>query len=337
MITQKEIAEELGISRTTVARAINGSPSIKKETKEKIMKLVEKYNYEKNYIGSTLAIKTKKVIYALVVKSKNEFYTDGIYNGLLKVEKEFKHYNMAMEIIQTDINDEELQLRKLKEILLKDNIGGLIITPLAKEKIYKILKPYLETMKIISLGMRLHKDIPHVGPDYKKMGKIAGEIMRNILRDEERLLVIDNGDDKVSSKSYLEGFISKIKDTQIKIVGPIKGKNAETTVEIIEKYCTEDRIDGIYINRYSHDSLKKVQKKLLIGKKIVTNGMDETIKKLIKSKIITATVMEQVELEGYTAGKKIFDSIIKNQTMENRWEVLKSRIVFLENLPDEIE
>lgn len=337
MITQKEIAEELGISRTTVARAINGSPSIKKETKEKIMKLVEKYNYEKNYIGSTLAIKTKKVVYALVVKSKNEFYTDGIYNGLLKVEKEFKHYNMAMEIVQTDINDEELQLRKLKEILLSDNIGGLIITPLAKEKIYKILKPYLETMKIISLGMRLHKDIPHVGPDYKKMGKIAGEIMKNILRNEERLLVINNGDDKVSSKSYLEGFISKIKDTQIKIVGPVKGKNAETTVKIIEKYCTEDRIDGIYINRYSHDSLKKVQKKLLIGKKIVTNGMDETIKKLIESKIITATVMEQVELEGYTAGKKIFDSIIKNQTMENRWEVLKSRIVFLENLPDEIE
>ena len=337
MITQKEIAEKLGISRTTVARAINGSPSIKKETKEKIMELVEKYNYEKNYIGSSLAIKTKKVVYALVVKSKNEFYTNGIYNGLLEVEKEFKHYNMSMKIIQTDINDEELQLRKLKEILLEDDIEGLIITPLAKEKIYKILKPYLETIKIISLGMRLHKDIPHVGPDYKKMGKIAGEIMKNVLRDEEKLLVIDNGDDKVSSKAYLEGFISKIKDTQIKVIGPIKGKNTETTVEIIKKYCTEEDIKGIYINRYSQDSLKQVQKKLLIGKKIITNGMDDTIKKLIKSKIITATVMEQVVLEGYTTGKKIFDSIIKNQTMENKWEILKSRIVFLENLPDEIE
>ena len=154
MVTQKEIAEKLGISRTTVARAINGSPSIKKETKDKIMELVEKYNYEKNYIGSTLALKTRKVIYALVVKSKNEFYTKGIYDGICEAEKEFRPYNMSIKIIQTDINDEELQLRKLKEILLEDDIGGLIITPLAKEKIYKILKPYLENLKVISLGMR---------------------------------------------------------------------------------------------------------------------------------------------------------------------------------------
>ena len=52
MVTQKEIAEKLGISRTTVARAINGSPLIKEETKKKILELVKETNYEKNYVGS---------------------------------------------------------------------------------------------------------------------------------------------------------------------------------------------------------------------------------------------------------------------------------------------
>lgn len=335
MITQKEIAEKLGISRTTVARAINGSPSIKKETKDKIMELVEKYNYEKNYIGSTLALKTRKVIYALVVKSKNEFYTKGIYDGICEAEKEFRPYNMSIKIIQTDINDEELQLRKLKEILLEDDIGGLIITPLAKEKIYKILKPYLENLKVISLGMRLHKEILHVGPDYKKMGRIAGEIMCNILRDKEKILIIDNGDDKVSSKAYLDGFVSKIKGTDLEIIGPIKGISVENTVKIVQKYCEEDDIKGIYINRYSQDSLNKVPKKLLVGKKIITNGMDNLIKRLIKNKVVTATVKEQVFLEGYTAGKKIFDQVIRNYEIVNKWEVLKPRIIFLENLSDE--
>ena len=335
MVTQKEIAEKLGISRTTVARAINGSPSIKKETKDKIMELVEKYNYEKNYIGSTLALKTRKVIYALVVKSKNEFYTKGIYDGICEAEKEFRPYNMSIKIIQTDINDEELQLRKLKEILLEDDIGGLIITPLAKERIYKILRPYLENLKVISLGMRLHKDILHVGPDYKKMGRIAGEIMCNILREKEKILIIDNGDDKVSSKAYLDGFVSKIKGTDLDLIGPIKGNSVESTIEIVQKYCEEDDIKGIYINRYSQDSLNKIPKKLLIGKKIVTNGMDDLIKKLIKNKVVTATVKEQVFLEGYTAGKKIFDQVIRNYEIVNKWEVLKPRIIFLENLADE--
>ena len=51
MITQKELAARLGISRTTIARAINNSPNIKLETKEKILKLVKELGYEKNYVG----------------------------------------------------------------------------------------------------------------------------------------------------------------------------------------------------------------------------------------------------------------------------------------------
>ena len=67
MVTQKEIAEKLGISRTTVARAINGSPLIKEETKKKILELVKETNYEKNYVGSSLAGKKTKKVCALVV------------------------------------------------------------------------------------------------------------------------------------------------------------------------------------------------------------------------------------------------------------------------------
>ena len=38
MITQKELAARLGLSRTTIARAINNSPNINPETKEKNFK-----------------------------------------------------------------------------------------------------------------------------------------------------------------------------------------------------------------------------------------------------------------------------------------------------------
>ncbi len=90
MITQKEIAEKLGISRTTVARAINGSSLIKEETKNKILELVKEMNYEKNYIGSSLAGKKSKKVYCLVINSKNVFYTQEIIRGLQEAEKEFK-------------------------------------------------------------------------------------------------------------------------------------------------------------------------------------------------------------------------------------------------------
>ncbi len=45
-------------------------------------------NYEKNLIGSSLAIKKSKLIYGLFIESKNEFYTQEIIRGLENSSKE---------------------------------------------------------------------------------------------------------------------------------------------------------------------------------------------------------------------------------------------------------
>lgn len=334
MITQKEIAKRLGISRTTVARAINGSESIKEETKRKILELVKETNYEKNYIGSSLGKKKSKKVYALVVKSKNEFYTQEVLRGIEESATEYRAYNYKIDMRITDINNPKEQIEELEKVLLNDDMDGLIITPLAKEKIYKILEPYLKKIKVISLGIRLHKDIPHVGPDHKKQGKIAGGLMVNLLREAEKLLIVDNGDDKVSSKLYLDGFTKRVKEENIEIEGPIKCDGIDSSIEYLTLKLQDKSIRGLYINRYSHDILEKLPIELLNERKIVTNGIGKIIKALIKKKIITVTVMEEISSEGYIAGKRMFEMLYKDKVMENNWDISKSHIIFYENLED---
>lgn len=334
MITQKEIAEKLGISRTTVARAINGSPLIKEETKRKVMKLIKEMNYEKNIVGSSLAIKKTKQVYCLVIKSKNEFYTQEIIRGLLDAGKEFKPYGLRLKIIESDINDSESQLKELEKILFYDDIDGLIITPLEKNKAYEMIKPHLERIKVVSLGIRLGKEIYHVGPDHVKQGKIAACIMNSLLRKGEKLLIIDNGDDKISSKEYIEGFIKTAQTGEAEILGPLDGKGIENSVELIKKMCEENDIKGIYMNRYAHDTYAEIPINFLTSKKIVTNGISREIKKMIKNGIITATVMEEIAAEGYASARKIFDLLYKCTAESETWEISKSHIIFLENLND---
>lgn len=334
MITQKEIAKRLGISRTTVARAINGSESIKEETKRKILELVKETNYEKNYIGSSLGKKKSKKVYALVVKSKNEFYTQEVLRGIEESATEYRAYNYKIDMRITDINNPKEQIEELEKVLLNDDMDGLIITPLAKEKIYKILEPYLKKIKVISLGIRLHKDIPHVGPDHKKQGKIAGGLMVNLLREAEKLLIVDNGDDKVSSKLYLDGFTKRVKEENIEIEGPIKCDGIDSSIEYLTLKLQDKSIRGLYINRYSHDILEKLPIELLNERKIVTNGIGKIIKALIKKKIITVTVMEEISSEGYIAGKRMFEMLYKDKVVENNWDISKSHIIFYENLED---
>lgn len=332
MITQKEIAEKLGISRTTVARAINGSPLIKEETKEKIMKLIKEMNYEKNIVGSSLAIRKNKQVYCLVIKSKNEFYTQEIIRGLNDAGKEFKPYGLRLTIIESDINDSESQLRELETVLSYDDIDGLIITPLEKDKAYEMIKPHLDRIKVVSLGIQLGREIHHVGPDHVKQGKIAACITNSLLRKGEKLLIIDNGDDKISSKEYIEGFIKTAQTGEAEILGPLNGGGIEGSVALIKKVCSENEIKGIYMNRYAQDTYAKIPKHFLADKKIVTNGISREIKKMIKNGVITATVMEEIAAEGYASARKIFDLLYKSTAVNETWELSKSHIIFLENL-----
>lgn len=330
-VTQKEIAKRLGISRTTVARAINGSEFIKEETKSKILELASELNYEKNYIGSFLANQKEKVVYCLIADSFNEFYTKEIIRGLNTVQKEYSVYNYNLKIIPTEIHSPDKQVETLKNILKEDNIDGLIITPLNRDIIHNILKPYFGKINIISIGTRLSENIPHVGPNHIKQGSIVAGIVSNLLRDNEKLLIIDNGDDNISSGMYLEGFLQRIKDTNIDTIGPIYCGNIEDSIHTIKKICHKEDIKGIYINRYAQEIYDMIDKNILKGKKIVTHGMAESIKNLIKSGIISFTVMEGVFMEGYNAGKIMFEMIYKKNVSVN-WEVSDSKIIFLENL-----
>ena len=53
-VTIKDIAKELGISPSTVSKALNGHPDISQLTKKAVRELVEKWNYKPDPIALSL-------------------------------------------------------------------------------------------------------------------------------------------------------------------------------------------------------------------------------------------------------------------------------------------
>lgn len=78
-MTIYDIAKEAGVSASTVSRVVNGKPGVHPLTKEKIVGLLEKYNYSPDDTARGLIKQKNRLIGILVADIRNVHYTDGAY------------------------------------------------------------------------------------------------------------------------------------------------------------------------------------------------------------------------------------------------------------------
>lgn len=325
----------LGISRTTVARALKEGSSIKEETRQRVLELMEKTNYQKNYFGSSLAGKTK-IVHAFIVKSKNEFYTNEIRRGIQNIRKKYEKYRVEVQIYTHEINFPEEQTKAVEALLEgQKQIDGILIVPLERKKLYSILKSHIHEIPVFSLSIPLHKSIAYLGVDYHKQGRMVAEILGHCLRKGETLVVLDNGDDHLSTNPYLEGFLERIsKNKEIRLLGPYSCQGVEESVALLQDLEKKEKIVGIFSNRYAQNIVSSLPDSFLQGKKIVLNGMGPNVKKLLRENKIIATVMEEVYEQAYLAGKLVFQTLYEEKQEEVIWRRTNSKIVYLENLEE---
>src|SRR3712207_9293710 len=104
------------------------------------------------------------------------------------------------------------------------------------------LFPYttlFRSIPVISLTMQLHSDIIHIGTDYHRQGRIVANILACCLRKGENLVILDNGDDRLSTQNYLEGFCERISEEELNILGPYSCQGIQESVEFLKKLSQE--------------------------------------------------------------------------------------------------
>ena len=74
-----EIAEKAGVSTSTVSRVINNYPYIKKETREKVQKILKEFKYIPNDTARSLVNKSSRMIGVLISDIRTTHYTEGVY------------------------------------------------------------------------------------------------------------------------------------------------------------------------------------------------------------------------------------------------------------------
>lgn len=129
-LTIVDIAKMAGVGTTTVSRYFNGG-NLKKETRERIKEIVDKYNYTPNTFAKALKSTDSKIIGVIVPCLHS--YISG--NTLKYLDKELKENNYETLIMNANF-DENKQLEYIKK-LARMNVDGIILLPTTMSKAYE--------------------------------------------------------------------------------------------------------------------------------------------------------------------------------------------------------
>lgn len=121
-ITIKDIAKALGLSTSTVSRALRGSHEISAETKKLVIEYAEQYNYRPNPIALSLKERRSHSVGVVVCEIANNYFSQAI-NGIESIA-----YNRGYHVIISQSHESYDREVVNVEHLASRSVDGLLVS-----------------------------------------------------------------------------------------------------------------------------------------------------------------------------------------------------------------
>lgn len=133
-VTIKDIAKALGLSTSTVSRALRDSYEISPETKKLVLEYAQKINYHPNPIALSLKERRSRSIGVIVAEIANSFFSQTI-NGIESIAYN-NGYNVIIAQSRESFDREMINL----QYLTSRSIDGLIVSVSTETKDFSLFK-----------------------------------------------------------------------------------------------------------------------------------------------------------------------------------------------------
>lgn len=241
MVTLKQLAKELGVSISTVSKALNDSEEIGEETRKKVKALASLYNYKPNKVALSLKQNKTKTIGVIIPDILNYFLAKVLFG----IEREANKYGYN---IITCISNESLEKEKESlQLLANGSVDGFILSIAEETQTKNEINHFKET---INKGLPIVM-FDRVANDVKCDKVIVDDfeatynVTKDLIAEGRKNIAFISTIDKLSVGKLRErGYKKALLETHQKPI-LLHIENGDDTQQKIRQLLKTNTIDGI--------------------------------------------------------------------------------------------
>lgn len=212
--TLKQIAKELGVSVSTVSKALSNSPEISEPTKIKVQEFAKLKNYKPNNIAVNLKSKRSKTIGVVIPNILNPFFAK-VFSGIEKLANE-RGYNVI-----TCISNESLKKEiTAMDMLSNGTIDGFILSiadETQKEHEFKHFKEAIADDIPIVMFDRISDEVNCDKVIVDDFDSAVNAVNHLVATGSKRIALLSNIDNTSVGKLRAEGYLEALQANNIAI------------------------------------------------------------------------------------------------------------------------
>lgn len=209
-LTIADIADALGVSKTTVSRAISGKGRIGSETRERVLKYIDAHNYTPNVIAKSLA-QNKTYNLAVVMPGDYELidlpFFQNCIMGIQEIASSFD-YDMLLTVCNN------ADVTKLERIVRNRKVDGVI---LLRSFMDDVQVEYLQEKNVpfVVTGSSNYKGVVQVDNDHRAACRELTSIL--LMKRMKKIALIGGNEEHVVTQSRLMGFKDAFADSGLAV------------------------------------------------------------------------------------------------------------------------
>ncbi|MCA0151976.1 LacI family DNA-binding transcriptional regulator [Winogradskyella vincentii] len=326
--TLKEIAETLGISISTVSKALKNYPDVSAKTKKRVIDLAESLQFTPNTFAQSLRSNESKTI-GVIIPSMVHYYFSSILDAIIKESEK----NGYMVIILQSNEDHELEKKQIN-LLLNKGVDGILISLANGTKDFQYLQKVIDYGIPLVLFDKINKLLKCSKVIINDI-KASYDVVTYLINKGYKRIAYFRGDlNPQNSIDRFLGYKKALEDNGIKYdsslvyLSPIA--NFDEGYANAKKLIEEDKIDVDAI--YTITDLTAIgvinylnEKNIKIPDEIAVFGFSNWF----MSSVITPT-LSSVEQNAYRTGEKSVELLFKEIDSKQKGEPFKHETITID-------